>query len=187
MYTKDLTSLLHLLKLSEQSTILRVMPADQADEEWYALLSLVEGDVTRCHVLRARDKALLLEGPDALRWLTTLGRLAYEEVVSSSGPTRSLSPAPQRPPPVPPPSGQRGTTRPPFNQAGQANVRGARPTRTARGEQEGVAAIAGREHRQVFLLVDGMHTPEEIADVLRKSPDHVRQLLMDLYRQGRIE
>jgi len=188
VYTKDLTSLLQLLKVSEQTTLLRLEPPEPTGEEWYALLSLVRGDVTRCQVLRVRDEALLFDGPAALRWLITLGRLSYEEMASPLGLIRPVPPPPQTQPLASTQSEQvSAKSMQPFIQAVQKSVRAGKPHRTTRGDQEGVAGITEREHRQVFLLVDGLHTPEEIADLLHKSPDRVRQVLVDLQRQGRIE
>ena len=188
MYTKDLTSLLQLLKVSEQSTLLRIELPEPKGGEWYALLSLVKGDVTRCQVLRVKDESLLFDGPAALRWLITLGRLSYEEIASPLGFIRPVPPPPPTQPLVSKHVEQGGAeSMQQFMRAVQKSVRTGKPQRTARGNHEGGAVITEREHRQVFLLVDGLHTPEEIADLLHKSPDRVRQILADLQQQGRIE
>ena len=188
MYTKDLTSLLQLLKISDQSAVLHIEPLEIAGEPWYARLTLVGGDVKMCQILSVRDETLLADGPSALRWLTTLGRLSYEEVQNQPRPADTPSSLPQRQLPVSS-EGESASTRAvsPFVRAVPESQRAGKPQRTALGEREGVAAITGREYRQVFQLVDGHHTPEEIAGLLRKSPDRIRQVLADLYRQGRIE
>ncbi len=188
MYTKDLSSLLQLLKVSEQSAVLRIEPPEITGEAWYARLTLIGGDVMMCQIRRVRDEALLAEGPDALHWLTTLGRLSYEEIQNLPRPVETPSSPLQRQLPVSNDGGQvSGEVLRPFMRAVQENIRAGKPQRTALGEREGVVTIMGREHRQVFLLVDGRHTPEEIAGLLHKSPDRIRQILADLSRQGRIE
>ncbi|GAC1620689.1 MAG: hypothetical protein NVS4B11_13060 [Ktedonobacteraceae bacterium] len=189
MYTKDLTSLLQLLKVSEQSMVLHIEPPEITGEAWYARLTLVGGDVTMCQILRVGDEALLINGPRALRWLTTLGRLSYEEQKQSpSRLVQQLLPPPQRQPPVSHNVEQlNAKAMPPFIRAVQESRHVGKPQRTARGEREGVAVITGREHRLVFLLVDGFHTPEEIASLLHKSPERIRQVLADLYHQDLIK
>lgn len=190
MYTKDLNSLLQLLQVSEQSAVLHIEPPEITGEAWYARLTLVGGNVTMCQVLRMRDEVLLSNGPAALRWLTTLGKLSYEEEKQSPPGLvqQLLPPSPQNHPPVShDEEGLSAKTLQPFIQAVQENRRAGKPRRTALGEREGVVASIEREHRQVFLLVDGLHTLEEIAELLHKSPDRIRQVLADLYRQGLIE
>jgi len=186
VYTRDISSLLQLLKVSEQSALLHIEPPENTGEAWYARLMLVQGDVTMCQVLRVRDDASLIIGPPALQWLTTLGRLYYEEERQSvQGPA---SPPPQGQPLVSPPVERESAgTLQPFIRAVQEGLYVGNPRRTALGEREGGTAIAGREHRQVFLLVDGFHTLEEIASLLHKSPERVRQVLTELQSQGRIE
>jgi len=190
VYTKDISSLLQLLKVSEQSALLHIEPPENTGEAWYARLMLVQGDVTMCQVLRVRDDAPLMIGPPALQWLTTLGRLYYEEERRDVlGPASS--------PPSPPPQGQPLVSPPveresagalqPFIRALKESLYAGNPRRTALGEREGGYVITGREHRQVFLLADGFHTLNEIASLLHKSPERISQLLSDLQRQGRIE
>ena len=189
MYTKDITSLLQLLNVSEQNTLLHIEPSENTGEAWYARVALVRGDVTMCQVLRVRDDAPLIYGPSALRWLTTVGRLFYEEERE-----RATDPAPLLPPsaqgqPLVSPVMEQGSAEAlqPFVRVLKESLYAGNPRRTALGEREGGATIMGREHRLVFLLVDGFHTFEEIASLLHKTPERIKQILTDLQHQGRIE
>ncbi len=203
MYTKDLTSLLQLLSVSDQSGVLHVEPPEIAGEVWRGYLTLVAGNVMACQVRQVEDGRILLDGPEALRWLIGLGGLSWRLDEGHE--------APQPATVVPPPAqslrpGQSGTDVPDthpggpgdsaqrvadaIRQQGQAarpNPLPGCPQRTGRGEMEGVSALILREQRAVFQLVDGRRTAEEIARLLRKSAAEVRGVLDDLFRQGRIE
>lgn len=190
MYTKDLASLLQLLKVSGQSSVLRVEPATDGTGAWYARIALVEGEVTSCQVQRGENGEILLSGPPALQWLTSLGGLFWklEEAGTSSLP---FSPS------APPVAHDMQRREPEMLRSSDALYRSSQPgparrltgtpRRTARGKREAVNSSWSRDHRLVFALVDGRRTLEEIASLLHKPPGIVMNVLYDFQDQGLIE
>jgi hypothetical protein len=58
------------------------------------------------------------------------------------------------------------------------------PQRTPKGQAVPANAFASREHRQVFTLVDGQRTIEEIAYLLHRPPDAIIHVLQELRGAG---
>ncbi len=177
MRTKDLDSLLQLLHVSGRSGILTVEPPGLSEGEiWQGEFFLTQGNISSCVVRRKRDGRTLLQGVEALRWLTAQGRLDWwmeEQAISagSSGSSMSNSGLPlpvQRVTPVAPPS---------------ASV----PRRTSLGFQKSMSEGWSREHYHVFALVDGKRKSEEIAKMLGRSPEVIGRVLQDLFAAGLIE
>lgn len=182
MYTKDITFLLRLLQTSKQSGVLFVEPFGQQEALWQGLFQLENGVVQSCFLRKKADGQIALRNDEALRWLTTQGKLEWrldEEARFPGAPLSSL-PAPeesrrvQRPVEAPPP--------PVF----WGNQLGSIPQRTQKGKLVPVNALASRDHRQVFALVDGRRTVEEIVHLLHKPPDAVMQMLEQLRAIGLI-
>ncbi len=56
--------------------------------------------------------------------------------------------------------------------------------RTQRGNNALVNAFPSRDHRQVFALVDGRRSIEEIVMLLHRPPEVILRLLQELYMGG---
>jgi hypothetical protein len=199
--TKDLASLLRLLQLSGQSGMLFVRPPEENDgEAWVAQCQLDDGIVTMCRIIAKSDGRVVMSNEAALQWLMRLGTLQWlldeksipqenpvprQITQSEKTPIQSLEQSGQHPlSPWSPVSAQREGSRverSPANPPVSQSV----PTRTSRmwrGTESGV-----REHRQVWLLVDGQHNIEEIAQLLHKPLLVIVKILADLKSGGFIQ
>ena len=182
MYTKDITFLLRLLQTSKQSGVLFVEPFGQQESSWQGLFQLENGVVQSCFIRRKADGQVGLRNDDALRWLTTQGRLEWRLDEQASFPGAS-------PPALPAPEQSRSVQRP-FQERAPAAVWGNQleriPQRTQKGKVVPVNALASRDHRQVFALVDGRRTIGEIVALLHKPPEAVISMLEQLRAIGLI-
>lgn len=61
------------------------------------------------------------------------------------------------------------------------------PQRTNQGNQTSESILSSRDHRQVFSLIDGRRTAEEIAQLLHKKPELIFRILSDLRTASLIE
>jgi hypothetical protein len=182
VYTKDITFLLRLLQTSKQSGVLFVEPFGQQEVSWQGLFHIENGVVQSCFLRRKADGQIALRDEEALRWLTTQGKLEWrlDEHAHFPGaplpafPAREEQRSVQRPVPALPPPVLRG------------NQLGTIPQRTQKGKVVPVNALASRDHRQVFALVDGQRTIEEIVYLLHKPPEAVIQMLEQLRAIGLI-
>lgn len=187
MYTKNFEQLLRLLQVSKQSGLLTVEKAEQDESLWQGQIRLVEGNITTCLVWKKTDGQVLLRDDMAIRWLISQGKLNWqiEENVQAPGTFSSTSPLPgnviERPR-----ENIRPRPLPPSLQAPQLPSAWT-PQRTQKGLQTQTRSLGSLEHLQVFILVNGQNTAEGIARLLRKPPERVNRLLMDLRVAGLIE
>jgi hypothetical protein len=207
MHTKDLASLLQLLDLSGQSGRLIIQPpgTTEGEGEWVAILRLAEGTVVSCQIQRSVDGVTLSHGQVAMQWLMGLGQLTW---TLEEEPVRPLSPQSsetgwqqnrigQRSQPLPSqPDWQQntGTQRsqslssqnnrwPQNEQIPQQNGGYYIPQRTAGGAMP-INGQWSREQRMVFALIDGRRSLIEIAQLLRRSPQVVEQIMYELRVAG---
>ena len=174
MYTKDFASLLELLSVSGQSGTLIVEQEANEGIPWQAQLILVEGNVTTCLLRSEVDGRILLRDAEAMRWLSTRGKLYWHLEGSSQDPS---APLPQA---VPGPSTDPALLSQPTQWSTFV------PHRTRRGEQVATPRAWPRDHRLVFALVDGRRTIAEIAALLHKPPEQVFQAVKTLRTGGYI-
>lgn len=180
VYTKDLSFLLQLLRTSKQSGLLFVEPPGQPESSWLGQFRLDNGVVMACLVRNRADGRVLLNNDEAIRWLTNQGKLVWhlEEEPASPEAARPLLPAPEEAQRAQPPA---EAAMPPA--VGKNQLRGI-PHRTQKGRELPANSFASREHRQVFTLVDGRRSIEEIVYLLHKPPDFVIRVLHELQAAG---
>ena len=183
MYTKDITFLLRLLGSSKQSGVLLVEAPGPDESPWQGQFQLENGLVRSCVLLDKANGRVVLRDEEALQWLTARGKLEWhmeEEDV---------------PPPTPPPR-----LLPPGNEPGRADGYAAEtpppapgskqlrmvPQRALIGNVVSAEVFASREHRQVFALIDGQRTVEEIAQLLHRPAEFIISILQDLQARGLI-
>lgn len=182
MYTKDITALLRLLWTSKQSGMLFVEPLEQHGPSWQGVFHLDKGTVKSCVVRTPADGHVLLSNDDAIRWLIGQGKLNWnlEEDVQQHNPSVPLLPTPENGQQHRQPDDYARPVVPPQNQLDRI------PKRTQKGDALPLNAFASREHRQVFTLVDGRRTIDEIISLLHKSPAAVLAILQELQTAGLI-
>lgn len=180
MYTKDITALLRLLWTSKQSGMLFVEPFEQHESSWQGLFHLDKGTVKSCAVRNKADGRVLLSNDEAIRWLISQGKLNWN--LEEGAQPQNLS-APLLPPPEEVHHHRQPDehTAPSFARNNQLERI---PKRTQKGDALQLHAFASREHRQVFTLVDGRRTVEEIISLLHKSPAAVLSILQELQAAG---
>lgn len=182
MRTKDLTSLLQLLQVSERSGLLIVEPPERPEgEQWQGQFYLTRGNVRSCLIRGKRDGRVLLQGQDALRWLTSQGRLEWwmEEQATSVDSVDSPTPGA-----VPPPS----SAQPPSSiPSGSSRQIAGVPRRTPKGIAGKGSEAWPRDYRHVLSLIDGRRSSEEIARMLGKSVRDIKHILRDLVAAGFVE
>lgn len=61
------------------------------------------------------------------------------------------------------------------------------PKRTEQRNRASESILSSRDHRQVFSLIDGNRTAEEIARLLHKNPELIFRVLSDLRTAGMLE
>jgi hypothetical protein len=171
----------------------------------------VNGQVTACQVRRKIDGRVLSGNNEALHWLLSpqRGKLEWslEEAQPLPGTFLPLLPNDNRLIG----DGQRnGNTGPSFPAVRYNEIRqnsseitsnkeeklsmfpstqnsGALPQRTEQGNRASESILSSRDHRQVFSLIDGRRTAEEITQLLHKKPELIFQILSDLRSAGLIE
>ena len=210
--TKDLVDLLQLLQASRQNGDLVIEPLVKYEATWQGRFRFVDGQVTSCRVYRKGDKKVLLHDDKALRWLTNpeQGRLEWflEEVPSLSDTFLPL---------LPMHSGatrdeQKTKSGTNFYLAAQNKERKQNMYSSTSDSEQALntpllaqdngletvfrrtkqgnltpRSLPSRDHRQVFALIDGHRTMEEIMRLLNKMPDLVSRVLNDLKAEGLIE
>ena len=182
MYTRDITFLLRLLQTSKQSGVLSVEPPGPPEASWQGLFQLDAGVVKACLIRSKIDGHLLLGNEEALHWLTNQGRLEWHLEEDGQFPGAA-------PPALQAPEERRRMQRsaeeaPPV--VGWSQQLARIPQRTQKGKVVPVNALASRDHRQVFALVDGRRSIEEIVTLLGRPPDIVIRLLQELRAIGLI-
>jgi hypothetical protein len=190
VYTKNLEQLLRLLQVSRQSGLLVVEAAEQGDAPWQGRVRLAEGKVMACQVCMKADGQVLLSNDEALRWLTTQGRLNWELEEGDQLPDILL-------PPLPPQgrtTGERRSTTQTNNTGVFGTVfptpterSGWIPRRTSKGQQISAQSLRPIEYLQVFTLVNGHNSVEGITRLLRKPAADISRILHDLRSAGLIE
>jgi len=167
VYTENLPHLLNLLEISGQSGTLSCSPLANTEEaSWLAFCFLHEGKVDEIKILQVADGSIFLEGRMALEWLKAQGGMYWQlkETLPDALPMRPPNPIKQDIP----------------------------LQRTFRGTRLGVQGMPfhlwSREHRTVFLLIDGTRSRTEILRVLSTyPPKNVDLILADLRSAGLIE
>ena len=167
MYTENLLHLLNLLEISGQSGTLSCSPLANTEEaSWLAFCFLHEGKINGIKILQVADGSTLLEGRVALEWLKAQGGMYWQlkEVLPDALPVCPSNPIKQDIP----------------------------LRRTFRGKRQGVQGMPShlwsREHRTVFLLIDGTRSRTEILRLLSTyPPQNVDLILADLRSAGLIE
>jgi hypothetical protein len=167
VYTENLLHLLNLLEISGQSGTLSCSPSANTEEaSWLAFCFLNEGKVNEAKILQGADGSLFLEGRMALEWLNSQGGMYWQlkEALPDALPMHPLNPIKQDIP----------------------------LRRTFRGTRLGVQGMPShlwsREHRTVFLLIDGTRSRTEMLRILSTyPPKNVDLILADLRSAGLIE
>lgn len=186
VYTENLPDIFHLLEVSAQSGTLTLTPAkDEANSPWQAICLLREGKIIEIKVRQAADGAILLGEAAALDWLCKQKGVYWHfkelppEALSALAARPTARENTRRVPEARPPQ-----RRPPFA-FGMESI----PRRTPLGVQLGVPPYQwSREHRTVFLLVDGARSKAEILRLLPVTfGAYIDQILMDLKSAGLIE
>ncbi len=201
--TRDLANLLQLMQTSRQSGDLMIEPSVQNGTPWRGQMRFVDGKVVSCQVQNKIDGHALFHDNEAMRWLvsTDRGKLQWSLEEPAPLPGTFLPPPPAnedsgrdehssmgRTNPYPtaqspsiyntyPESQDNRSLSKPYS-SGQSIQSGTILRRTESGNKAPV--LSSRELRQVFSLVDGHRTVEEIVNLLHKSPDLVVRLLNDL-------
>jgi hypothetical protein len=195
VHTKNLTFLLRLLQASQQSGKLFVEPPEQNEanrssgsqrSSWQGQFQLDKGVVTSCLIRNKTDGQVWLINEDAVNWLREQGKLEWrlEKNAEFSGELRQQLPQYSEPPRE---QGRENTgpvLLPSSAKWGKqlSNI----PQRIVRESVAAVNALPSRTHRQVYALVDGQRSIEEITYLLHKPPDVIIQLLQDLQMVGLI-
>ena len=213
MSTKELISLLCVLRISGQSGTIHIEPLQLYGEEpWLAHLLLLTGEVHSCQVLKKRDGLVLLSGKKVIPWLETKGRfsLRFEESSQPTFPSSSLLASSTQLPVQPANELERGlrvaVTGPlqglvptrqeerllplPSKHISPLRVKSSMsmpPRRTSNGTHMMMTGSWSREYRQVFALVDGHRTTAEIASLLHLSTERAAWVLRELEARGMIE
>ncbi len=189
MYTENLPHVLNLLEISAQSGTLSLTPAiDKEQSSWQATGILREGKLSELKLRRTSDGNILLGDSAALEWLKkqkgmywqfkilppealpVQRRLSIEEEVTQKTPIAH-----------------------PYNlRHAPVSIPDSIPRRTFLGANLGVEGVPAhmwsREHRTVFLLIDGARSKGEILRLLPTSFDHLIDLILgDLKAAGLIE
>ena len=157
MYTPDLSRLLRMLVETRATEVLATEGAGPSGP-WQAHLTVIEGQVTSCHVQSSVYGPSLLSGGEAIGWLASQGNLTWERVASTPQRiVRNAQAASPQPHEV--------------------------PQRLARVEQ-GEVQVWSRKQRQVFALVDGRRSIERIAIILCQPSYVVEGIVHELQLRG---
>lgn len=189
MYTENLPHVLNLLEVSAQSGTLSLTPAlDREDSSWQATCLLQEGEISDLKIRRTSDGIILLGGPAALEWLTQQKGVYWQlkELPPDALPAQPTRPIEEEVTLKTPASHPYALRHAPA--LGPQGI----PRRTFLGERLGTQGVPShmwsREHRTVFLLIDGTRTKTEIQRLLTPSFDTLIDLILsDLKSAGLIE
>lgn len=189
MYTENLPHVLNLLEVSAQSGTLSLTPAlDREDSSWQAIGLLQEGKMSDLKIRRTADGIILLGGSAALDWLKRQKGLywQFKEFPPDALPAQSAKPIEEEITLKTPISHPYALRHPPiFDPQGI-------PRLTFLGKHLGTQGMPShmwsREHRAVFLLVDGARDKTEILRLLSPSFGNlINTILSDLESAGLIE
>ncbi len=186
MYTENLPDIFRLLEVSAQSGMLTLTPAkDVAGSSWEATCLLREGKLSELKIRQPADGTVLLGGAAALDWL-------YKQ----KGVYWHFKELPPEALPAPVPGTIAGENMRRMQDARSYQPKassgfsmGYVPRLTPLGIQLGVPPNKWpREHRTVFLLIDGARSKAEILRLLPATfALSIYQLLSELKSAGFIE
>jgi hypothetical protein len=189
VYTTSLPQVLSLLEIAGQEGMLICSPLpDATASAWQATCLLHEGKVTACQLRFPAGGDIVQEGWSALAWLKAQGGVYWQLKEAPPNLSPSQYPLPLEKTPAPPVPGvhQQGKGSS-FPSTGPSPV----PRRTARtypGPQGISLETWPREHRTVFLLINGTRSKADILRLLPESFAHtIDPILADLRAAGIIE
>ena len=182
MYTKDIISLLRLLQTSKQSGKLFVEPPKQNESSWQGQFRLEKGVLKSCLVYNKTDGRVLISNEEAVRWLTSQGRLDWRleedtQILDSLSPSLLQGAEAKK--------SQRHDEEILPSSVWKTQLGGI-PQRTQQGINAPVDSFISRDHRQIFALVDGRRTIGEIIKLLHKPPYFVIRIIQELHASGLI-
>ncbi len=189
MFTKNLSFLLQLLRTSKQSGVLVIEAPGPDESPWLGQFHLDKGVVLTCVIRHKADGRVLLTNDEATRWLSNQGALEWHLEEKSAPSPEAAAPEVSRPlppAPVPPEQAQDEQRRDPaaLLPAAWKNQMRAIPRRTEKGKDVPLSMFPSREHRQVYTLIDGRRTIEEIMILLHKPPEVIIRVLQELHAAG---
>lgn len=169
MYTIDLTTMLQLLhEFGKSGTLQAHLPMGVSGfkDDCYAAISVTCGDLTACHIKSSAGR-IVLPNEQALQYLYSVGRLHWVFSERQEDPP-SLSAN--------------------FTQISTLSdtIPALLPRRTAEAAQMDIS-LWPRNHKRVFVLIDGTRTLEKIAAMLALYPQGVAEIqtiLRDLQAAG---
>jgi len=161
MYTSDFIGLLRMLEETRANGVFSTQGTGPG-VPWQAQLTLSEGQVTTCYVQSSVNGQSLLTDGEAIRWLASLRYLNWERTAFTSQRTSPLV------------SGDSQTVL--LQSSGV-------PQRLARAEPVGMHSWS-RKQWQVFALVDGNRSTEQIAVMLCQPLNVVEDIVHDLQSKG---
>jgi hypothetical protein len=181
VFTKNLSFLLQLLRTSKQSGMLVVEPPGSHKSSWLGQFHLDKGVVVTCVIRNKADGRVLLSNDEAVRWLGSQGGLEWyleEEQVPPPEEAPPLRPAPEQI------RSEQHRDPAALLPAMWKNQMRAIPRRTEKGKDVPLSTFASRDLRQVYTLIDGRRTIEEIVVLLHKPPDVIIRVLQVLHAAG---
>ena len=180
--TDRLISIITTIKLERQSGQLRVRRGEGLTSE-EGILTFVKGQITQANVGRR-------SGADAVNWLSTWGRAYY--IFFSAGPVAQPVRDVLTPPPISADEEGNVTDRlvARTNTDKLGTEPGVRAPSVCMPLSEALARIErsglSRTHRRLFLLIDGRRSEYELATLLGKKVEELRDMLLNLEWLGTI-
>jgi hypothetical protein len=162
MQTNDFASLLQLLNLSQQSGTLIV---SHQEESWQARLHLRDGKWLDCSLLNKRNGQMLLDGEQAIYWLSQKGTLEWQLVDQQSH--DHSNPAQD--------NSQEQFIKPSASLKAHLIPRRLTPA---------LSQQRAREVRHIFHLIDGRRSLEDVARLLHKPYEEVVKITQMLVAEG---
>jgi hypothetical protein len=189
VYIENLLHLLNLLEISGQSGVLSCSPSANIEyASWQASLLLSEGKVREVKVYQTAGGNLVFEERTAFEWLKLQKGLYWQlkEAHSGASPTHLASPIGQEATRMLPGSHPYRLERSPATNPDMV------PRRTLEGMRLGIQGVPShawtREHRTIFMLIDGIHSRAGLLRLLPASFEkHIDTILSDLRLAGLIE
>jgi hypothetical protein len=187
VYTKEIAFLLRLLGTSKQSGVLLVEAPGPDPSPWLGQFQLENGQVLSCMLLDKADGRVVLRNEEALRWLMAQGKMTWR-LEDGPHPPALSPPAREETPYEEAPHVERFREERraplPWTRQPEPAPLGPVPHRTEKGKLVPAHVFASREHRQVFALVDGHRTIDEIAHLLQRPSDAILRVLQELQAAG---
>jgi len=190
VHTKNLTFLLRLLQTSKESGILFVEPSEQNGSHggygsaWQGQFQLDKGVVTSCLIRNKIEGQVWFSNDEAVNWLAEQGKLEWHLAKRAEFSEEWLPPLlPYRETPR---EHLREDVAPVLlpSSAEEGKQLSDIPQRIFTRDVTPVNALPSRAHRQVFALIDGQRTVEDIMHLLHKKPELVIQVLQELRGAG---